>query len=228
MVKGGNKGAGKMTPAIMMAFLKSFGMDAGWGGGKGRGKGGRSSGGSFVKNELVNKIKEFQRSSEENKQAWWTFCDSQELQKRDPALHEEDVLQAFLADHGIQGVQGTKTEHFIKQELINKIKTFQRSSEEQKQAWWSFCDQQEGQNHDPARYEIAVLRAFVAEHGIPGVKGNKKQKDMLVAKIKGFQKASEEQKQAWWAFCDSQEGTNKDPARYDVDALQSFIRENGI
>merc|ERR1712226_1457519 len=113
----------------MMAFLKSFGMDAGWAGGKGSGrskggKGGRRSGHNFVKNVLVNKIKDFQRSSEENKQAWWTFCDSQECQKRDPALHEEDVLQAFVADHGIEGVEGTKQELFIKQELINKIKTF--------------------------------------------------------------------------------------------------------
>jgi len=234
MVKSGfNKGAGKnmqFNPAVMMAFLKSWGMD--FGGGKGGGKGGKGGkqarGSNFVKNELINKIKEFQRSSEENKQAWWSFCDTTEGQFRDPARHEEDGLQSFLADHGITVEVGSKEDNFIKGELINKIKNFQRSSEEQKQVWWAFCDKQEGQNRDPARYAVDVLQAFVTEHGIQGVQGTLEQKNALVAKIKSFQKSSEESKQAWWAFCDSQEGKNKDPQRYDVDVLEGFISEHGI
>merc|ERR1712125_305965 len=76
---------------------------------------------------------------------------------------------------------------FEKGELINKIKSFQRSSEEQKQAWWAFCDSQEGQKRDPARYGADVLQAFLAMNGIPGVQGTKERKTMLVNKVKGFQ-----------------------------------------
>merc|ERR1719148_478307 len=43
------------------------------------------------------------------------------------------------------------------------------------------------------------------------------QKDALVDAVKNFQRSGEAQKQAWWTFCDSQEGKNRDPARYDTD-----------
>merc|ERR1719482_1708145 len=101
-----------MTPKIFMSFLKSMGMD------------GSSWGGDVGKDELISKIKNFQRSSEEQKQAWWTYCDSQGDGNRDPARHDTDFLQAFLTKHGIKGLQG---DSFVKSELINKIKAFQRS-----------------------------------------------------------------------------------------------------
>jgi len=48
-------------------------------------------------------------------------------------------------------------------------------------------------------------------------------KDMLVEKVKDFQRSGAEQKQAWWSFCDASENNNRDPAKHDVDVLQSFI-----
>ena len=44
-------------------------------------------------------LEDFQRSSDENKQIWWSFADSQGS-GRDPAWYEEGLLQAFLAEHG--------------------------------------------------------------------------------------------------------------------------------
>jgi len=48
------------------------------------------------------------------------------------------------------------------------------------------------------------------------------QKDALVEKIKAFQRSGEEQKQAWWSFCDQQQAKFRDPARQDIETLQMF------
>jgi len=85
----------------------------GWGGkGGSRSSGGQDSGswggppmkkqkvstGDVMKDALVDKIKQFQRSGEEQKEAWWSFCDATEGKNRDPARHEVDVLQTFIQD----------------------------------------------------------------------------------------------------------------------------------
>jgi len=62
----------------------------------------------------------------------------------------------------------------------------------------------------------------------PAVSSGDPWKDQLVAKIKAFQRSGEDQKQAWWTFCDSQEGKNRDPARYEADALQQFVSGYGL
>jgi len=56
---------------------------------------------SAEKKALVTKVKTFQKSSAENKQSWYTFCDSQPLGKYDPSLYDEAVLQTFLAGAGV-------------------------------------------------------------------------------------------------------------------------------
>jgi len=52
----------------------------------------------------------------------------------------------------------------MKDALVEKVKMFQRAGNEQKQAWWTFCDAQEGQNRDPSRYEADVLQMFCAAY----------------------------------------------------------------
>lgn len=69
-------------------------------GGKGGGKGPVSTG-DPQKDGMVEKIKAFQRSGEENKQAWWAFCDEHCGGKRDPARHEMAELHAFISQYGI-------------------------------------------------------------------------------------------------------------------------------
>lgn len=51
------------------------------------------------KGELVEQIKNLQRSSMETKQAWWTYCDEQLGGVRDPNRHDVETLQGFLAMH---------------------------------------------------------------------------------------------------------------------------------
>lgn len=46
---------------------------------------------------LVAQIKDLQRAGPEQKQAWWDYADSVLAGARDPAKHDADTLQAFLA-----------------------------------------------------------------------------------------------------------------------------------
>jgi len=117
--------------------------------------------GDPTKASLVSKIKVFQRLDTEKKHAWQTFCKSQVSKNRDPASYPADVLQLFLQDHVT-----------IKDSLVMKIKGIQthgdqfdrRSEMETKQAWSNFCESQEANNRDPARYPVDVLQQFVQDH----------------------------------------------------------------
>jgi len=53
-------------------------------------------------------------------------------------------------------------------------------------------------------------------------------KDALVARIKAFQKGSEQQKELWGSHCDTNLRGVRDPARHDVASLESFIATYGI
>lgn len=51
------------------------------------------------KASLVDRVKAFQKSSPENKQAWWSFTEENHKGVKDPARHEASVLEEFLAMH---------------------------------------------------------------------------------------------------------------------------------
>jgi hypothetical protein len=61
--------------------------------------GAAGGGGGEDKAALVAQIKDLQRSSEETKQAWWTYCDEELNGMRDPNRHPSEVLQAFIDNH---------------------------------------------------------------------------------------------------------------------------------
>merc|ERR1719414_2181762 len=52
---------------------------------------------------------------------------------------------------------------------------------------------------------------------VPGVA-----KEALVAQIKAYQKMGDEQKSAWWKYCDTQLNGIRDPARHDTNTLLRF------
>ena len=53
-----------------------------------------------AKLELVEKVKNLQRSNPQAKEAWWVYCDGQCGGMRDPLRHDTDSLQTFLASQG--------------------------------------------------------------------------------------------------------------------------------
>ena len=50
-----------------------------------------------------------------------------------------------------------------KTKLVDRVKTYQRGSPEQKETWYTFC----GEVKDPARHEVAKLQEFCTTYGIP-------------------------------------------------------------
>lgn len=87
---------------------------------------------------------------------------------------------------------------------------------------------------DPARHDAATLEEFCANHGVPALSAGEmgaagtgmgassssdQGKDVLVQRIKAYQKGGSDRKEAWGAFA----GSTKDPARHDVSKLLDFI-----
>merc|ERR1712048_1106839 len=130
-----------------------------------------SSSFSAGKAPLVAAVKSYQKASAENKQAWHSYCDSTGIGKYDPVYYEPDALQTFLESVG-SPVAATASLSTEMGALIVKVKQFQKSSAENKQAWWSYCDAQAGggsgrKNYDPALHDPTTLQIFLDSVGIP-------------------------------------------------------------
>eukprot|EP00416_Gambierdiscus_australes_P038844 CAMPEP_0171094498 /NCGR_PEP_ID=MMETSP0766_2-20121228/41337_1 /TAXON_ID=439317 /ORGANISM="Gambierdiscus australes, Strain CAWD 149" /LENGTH=227 /DNA_ID=CAMNT_0011553149 /DNA_START=71 /DNA_END=754 /DNA_ORIENTATION=- len=58
--------------------------------------------------------------------------------------------------------------------------------------------------------------------------GDNPTKDVLVARIKDFQRSGEEAKQAWWSHCDQLHNGVRDPARHEVEDLEEFCENFSV
>eukprot|EP00747_Dinoflagellata_sp_TGD_P162093 gnl/TRDRNA2_/TRDRNA2_179305_c0_seq1.p1 gnl/TRDRNA2_/TRDRNA2_179305_c0~~gnl/TRDRNA2_/TRDRNA2_179305_c0_seq1.p1 ORF type:complete len:240 (+),score=19.47 gnl/TRDRNA2_/TRDRNA2_179305_c0_seq1:83-721(+) len=57
--------------------------------------------GDPMKDRLVERIKNYQKSGDAQKQAWWTFCDMNLEGHHDPARHETAILSEFIRTYGV-------------------------------------------------------------------------------------------------------------------------------
>jgi len=265
--------------------------------------------------QAVARVKDIQRTDPTGKQAWWNYADKcGGGAGRDPAKHEEQMLQNFLSNYDAGGFADVQVETENAGSLGDAFKECQRSSRPFKDAWANFNQMQGNRMNDPTKASKDTLVAFLDMLGkqamggmmmgggmmmmggkggmmmggkggkgpmmakggggyggkgggygggcdwggnggggcdwgnmgmmMMGGKGGKggggppmkKQKvstgdpmkDSLVEKVKSFQRSSEDNKQAWWSFCDGQESQNRDPARYEIDTLQMFLQGYGI
>jgi len=121
------------------------------------------------KDSLVAKIKSYQKGSAQQKENWWSYCDSQLGGVRDPARHDAETLMDFIRSYGVPEAASAAPSfslipmYPIRDSLVARIKEFQRSGEPQREAWYSFC----GVKRDPARHESADLQQFVTQFGVP-------------------------------------------------------------
>jgi len=122
------------------------------------------------KEALVNQIKSFQRSSTPAKELWETYADSYLGGRRNPAKHEESTLQEFITNHNVPQAEAPAS-HMAggptdfdpaKAQWVDKVKNYQRSSPEAKEAWSQFA----GMTKDPNRHTSEKLMEFCSMYGI--------------------------------------------------------------
>merc|ERR1712232_1549092 len=112
-----------------------------------------------VQEELVRKVKDFQKLGEDEKNICAQYCNEKAGGTRDPAKHDVPSLQDFcrIANISYEGIVPASDPE--KDELVRRIKDFQRASEQQKEQWHTFCESK-GNIRDPARHTVDTLRYF--------------------------------------------------------------------
>merc|ERR1719461_2339672 len=68
---------------------------------------------------LVERIKQIQRTSEEEKAKWWEFADTHGRGIRDPQRHDAPFLQSFLEHY-----DGMAEEHLYAQEVDGVVEEY--------------------------------------------------------------------------------------------------------
>eukprot|EP00401_Gymnodinium_catenatum_P070089 CAMPEP_0117519920 /NCGR_PEP_ID=MMETSP0784-20121206/32903_1 /TAXON_ID=39447 /ORGANISM="" /LENGTH=162 /DNA_ID=CAMNT_0005315901 /DNA_START=1 /DNA_END=489 /DNA_ORIENTATION=+ len=132
--------------------------------------------------------------------------------------------------------------------LAEFVKTGQRSSEQFKLAWQSYCGMYGGGRNDPMKHDESFVAGFIEylgqlaeadlQNGGGGVKrpgpsleppakrpaaGGDAEKAALVEKVKSLQRSDPEAKAEWWKFCDESAQGVKDPNRHEKDTLEVFL-----
>jgi len=243
----------KHEPKFIRAFMKSYNAGERY---------------ECSASNLVDLFKEGQRKAPDWKLAWSLYAQANGSGKNDPAKQDEAVLVDFMnylgkcaamdlcnggwgmmgggmgkgmmggkgkanmmnmmmaMQHGGPPAKRRRTESSgdaQKDAFVARVKVFQRASDEQKQQWWAFADSSPVGKRDPALYDVHLLKQFCSQYGADG----DAQKDELVARVKAFQRTSDDQKQQWWAFADSSSVGKRDPALYDTGLLEQFCSEYG-
>lgn len=145
----------------------------------GMGGGSMSTSGNPAKDQLVQAVKNFQRQSEQNKEAWGSFCDSYHGGIRDPMKHDMNTLQTFLMNHGGGGMgggagarpsanpqYGAPAAGSGAEGLVARVKAFQRLGPAQREQWGRFADEHLAGKRDPARADPYMLQEFVSSNGL--------------------------------------------------------------
>jgi hypothetical protein len=129
------------------------------------------SSGDPVKDQLVQRIKNYQKLGQQEKELWWNHCETHLGGVRDPGRHDVATLQDFVNNYQVPEMPlnplPTTGPYVIgsdpfKDSLINRVKTFQKMGEEQKNLWYGFC----GPMRDPSRHESANLQQFCDMYGV--------------------------------------------------------------
>jgi len=98
-------GSGAMMSGNMGGMGGMVGMDAYGGMGGFGGMGFGESAPKMMKagsdSQLVQKIKNYQRMGQAQKEAWHTYCDTSLGGSRDPSRHDEAALQTFISQYGV-------------------------------------------------------------------------------------------------------------------------------
>lgn len=198
---------------------------------------------------LVDQIKQIQRADPNAKEQWGAFTDMQGKGVRDPARHTPEFLQDFLTHLS----SGGRLAPAPQADLSKTIKALQKSGPQFKQAWANFCMMQGGGRNDPAKHDDAFHLKFFealaqqaamsmggdmsamagagAKRDASGMivgMGGGSPKDMLVNRLKAYQRSSPDNKELWATYTDTYLGGVRDPNRHDEATLTEFCDNHGV
>merc|ERR1719330_875351 len=148
--------------------------------------------GDPMKDSLVAQVKGFQREGQLQKDLWTLYADTYLGGVRAPARHESSVLSEFCINHHVPPAQDAPPP-----------------------GGGGACA---GMGGGPV-----VGGSFAATSGSNPYKPIgplDPEKQMIVDRIKAWQRGSPENKEVWVQFC----GSTRDPARHDLPKLQEFCR----
>jgi hypothetical protein len=161
---------------------RSIAHSAGWSAGGGAGAGGA---GGAQKAALVDRIKNFQRASAEQKELWVNYATTYLGGTFDPNKHDASLLEEFCTNHSVPeaggggaasggGYRGGGGGHAAagpstpeKVATVERIKNFQRASQEQKELWVNYATQYLGGTFDPNKQSLETLEEFCVNHDVP-------------------------------------------------------------
>lgn len=124
--------------------------------------------------DLAQRIKELQRKSEEGKQQWWAFCDSEgHSNRRDPNKHNVEFLRRFFANRSEGVIPAGRASLAPQNEpqpemhnfWVQRIKQTQRSSPDMKSSWEKYCDDHGAGVRDPQRHTSIFMQQFLTDVG---------------------------------------------------------------
>lgn len=117
--------------------------------------------------QLVEKVKEAQKLSQENRQLWHQYCDAEGAGVRDPTRHEAAFLQKFLAELTRYAQPGQLQQLGRASDvLVQQVKQAQRSDAEYKEAWHAYCGTEGNNIRDPSAHSDAFLVEFLTRYGL--------------------------------------------------------------
>eukprot|EP00450_Noctiluca_scintillans_P026488 CAMPEP_0194532238 /NCGR_PEP_ID=MMETSP0253-20130528/69761_1 /TAXON_ID=2966 /ORGANISM="Noctiluca scintillans" /LENGTH=412 /DNA_ID=CAMNT_0039377669 /DNA_START=1 /DNA_END=1236 /DNA_ORIENTATION=- len=194
--------------------------------------------------EIVQQVKNLQRSHAEYKDAWHTYCDTEGNFVRDPAAHSDAFLTEFLSRCGAEVAQvfsptvnggtamqpigalsGGDTDAWSSSPLVEQVKHYQKTSAEHMERWRMFCDTEGEGVRDPAKHDGAFLERFLGECGAiqVDVASADPAPQELVDQVKRLQKTSQQLKLEWHRYCDTEGDRVRDPARHSAAFLEAFL-----
>jgi len=236
--------------------------------------------------ELVAKVKEIQRDGGAGKDQWGAYCDTNGAGVRDPAKHDNSLLESFIGEYMAGTLPQPQDSGSGPCSLSEFVKEGQRKSSAFKNAWAQYNTTMGGGKNDPSAHGEKYIVSFLDYLGqraampMPNMGGNQgamvqalsammagkggggltmplqkrprlsptvgvtsgfiggcggmggftgdAQKDELVMRVKGFQRSGDDAKQNWWAYCDNEKAGVRDPARHDAASLGYFCNTMGI
>jgi len=142
------------------------------------------------KEALVEEIKMYQRTGDQAKEVWYTFCKNHGSTNYDPARHEGPFLKNFqavlkggpmpsplmaMASMGGRSMAGGQPGFPMgarqadlgppdpaKQPLVDECKAMQRAGSTSKEQWHYWCRMHGSKDFDPARHDVVFLSSFLS------------------------------------------------------------------